>query len=67
MNQTYSQSRFSLPVRLVIGILVILALSLWAFYILMNPPMTDMGLMAVFLTITAVISALAAYGAYRLG
>ena len=60
MNQTYSQSRFSLPVRLVIGILVILALSLWAFYILMNPPMTDMGLMAVFLTITAVISALAA-------
>ena len=67
MNQTYSQSRFSLPVRLVIGILLILALSLFAFYILMNPPMTDMGLMAVFLTITAVISALAAYGAYRLG
>ncbi len=67
MNQTYSQSRFSLPVRLAIGILIILALSLWAFYTLMNPPMTDMGLMAVFLTITAVISALAAYGAYRLG
>jgi signal transduction histidine kinase len=67
MNLTFSQSRFSLPVRLVIGILIILALSLFAFYILMNPPMTDMGLMAVFLTITAVISALAAYGAYRLG
>jgi signal transduction histidine kinase len=67
MNQTTSPTRFSLPLRLVLGIVLILALSLWAFYWLMHPPMTDFGLMAVFLGITAFISALASYGAYRLG
>ncbi len=67
MNQTINSHRFPLPARLVIGILGILALSLVAFYLIMNPPMTEMGLMAVFLTITAVVSGLASYGAYRLG
>lgn len=67
MNHTFSKSRYTLPVRLVIGILVILTLSLLVFYIVMNPPMNEMGLMAVFLTITAVFSGFAAYGAYRLG
>jgi signal transduction histidine kinase len=67
MNQSISPRHFPLPVRLIIGILAILAFSLGAFYILMNPPMTEMGLMAVFLGITAVLSALASYGAYRLG
>jgi signal transduction histidine kinase len=34
---------------------------------LMEPPMNEVGLMAVFLAITAVISGLAGYGVYRLG
>jgi signal transduction histidine kinase len=42
-------------------------LALWIFYLLMRPPMGDMGAMASFLMITAVISVAAGYGAYRLG
>ena len=33
----------------------------------MHPPMSDLGLMALFLAITAVISVAVGYGAYRLG
>lgn len=60
-------SRLSLPIRFVLGIVLILALSLAAFNLLMKPPMNEVGLMAVFLAITALISALAGYGVYRLG
>ncbi|MGD9092307.1 MAG: HAMP domain-containing sensor histidine kinase [Anaerolineales bacterium] len=60
-------SRLSLPIRFLLGILLILVLSLGAFNLLMNPPMNEVGLMAVFLAITAVISGLAGYGVYRLG
>jgi len=45
----------------------ILALSLGLFYGLMHPPMGDLGLMAQFLSVTGVVSAIAGYGAYRLG
>lgn len=66
MNPTLS-NRFSLPLRFLIGVAVIFALSLAIFYLLMAPPAGDLRLMALFLTITAVVSALAGYGAYRLG
>ena len=62
-----SSSSLALPLRFGLGIALIVALSLWAFYILMKPPMGDLGLMAAFLSITAVISALASFAAYRLG
>jgi signal transduction histidine kinase len=53
--------------RLAIGIVIIFTLSLWAFYLVMQPPMNEIWLMAVFLSITAILSALASYAAYKLG
>jgi len=56
-----------MPARLVIGILLILAISLGFFILLMLPPLKDLGLMALYLGATALVSALAGYIAYRLG
>jgi signal transduction histidine kinase len=49
------------------GILFVLIISLGIFYWTMRPPMGDLEHMAQFLGITAAISILAGYGAYRLG
>jgi len=49
------------------GILGIIVVSLVIFYQLMHPPMSDLGLMAQFLSITAVVSGGAGYMAYRSG
>jgi len=56
-----------MPARFAIGILTILAISLVFFALLMLPPMKQLALMALYLGITALISALAGYIAYRLG
>lgn len=56
-----------LPVRFILGVVLIVAISLWVFYLLMHPPISDLGLMAGFLSITAVVSIIASYGAYRMG
>jgi signal transduction histidine kinase len=56
-----------MPARLMIGILLIVAISLGIFFLVMLPPMKELGLMALYLGITALISALAGYIAYRLG
>ncbi|UCH59109.1 MAG: HAMP domain-containing protein [Anaerolineales bacterium] len=56
-----------LPVRYATGVLAIVALSLLIFNLLMRPAFADFGLMALFLSITALISGLAGYGSYRLG
>ena len=61
------RSRLSLPLRFAIGLLIVLVLSLAVFYLIMHPPMGDLGLMAVFLGVTAAVSGLAGYVAYRLG
>jgi len=53
--------------RFVGGVLLALVASLIFFYFLMNPPMADIGLMALFLAVTAVISIIAGYVAYRFG
>ncbi|MHC1781746.1 MAG: sensor histidine kinase [Anaerolineaceae bacterium] len=58
---------FALPARFAAGLIVILVLSLLLFYWMLNPPMGDLGLMAQFLTFTALISGLAGLAAYRLG
>ena len=65
MKTTLSQT--PAPVRFAVGILIILAISLGFFILLMNPPMSELGLMALFLGITAFVSALVGYVAYRFG
>jgi signal transduction histidine kinase len=57
----------SLTVRYIFSILSIVAFSLGVFYLLMSPPLKDLRLMAMFLGITALVSALVGYGAYKLG
>ena len=57
----------SMPARLALGILLIIALSLGIFFLVMLPPMKELGLMALYLGGTALVSALAGYVAYRLG
>jgi signal transduction histidine kinase len=56
-----------MTLRYLLGIILILALSLALFYALMQPPAGDLSLMIELLSITAVVSALAGYAAYRLG
>ncbi len=56
-----------MPARFAIGIILILAITLALFILLMAPPMSELGLMALFLGITALVSALAGFAAYRLG
>ena len=56
-----------MPARLAVAVLFILALSLGIFFLVMLPPMKELGLMALYLGITALVSALAGYLAYRLG
>jgi signal transduction histidine kinase len=51
--------------RLLGGILSIVLVSLGIFYYIMHPPMSDLGHMAEFLSITALVSGLAGYAAYR--
>jgi signal transduction histidine kinase len=53
--------------RFVGGVAVTLALALGLFLLVMKPPMNELGLMALFLSITAIVSLVAGYGAYRLG
>lgn len=60
-------SKHSIFPRYALGVFIILAISLGIFKVLMSPPMAELGLMALFLAITALISSLAGYGAYRLG
>jgi signal transduction histidine kinase len=64
---TFNLSRISLPVRFALGVVGIAALSLLIFYVMMHPPMSDLGLMALYLSLTGVISIAAGYAAYRLG
>ena len=56
-----------MSLRLAIGILLIIAISLAFFKFLMSPPSNELGLMALFLGITAAVSALIGYIAYRFG
>jgi signal transduction histidine kinase len=53
--------------RYIFGVLIILVISLGIFYLVMSPPLSELGLMALFLAITALVSSLAGYLAYRLG
>jgi signal transduction histidine kinase len=65
MKSTLSQT--PMPARLAAAVLFILALSLGIFFLVMLPPMKELGRMALYLGSTALVSALAGYLAYRLG
>lgn len=65
MKNTLSQT--SLLARFAIGILLIVAISLAIFTLIMVPPISELGLMALYLGITALVSALVGYIAYRFG
>jgi len=65
MKTTLSQT--PLLARFALGILLILAITLGVFNIIMLPPISELGLMALYLGITALVSALAGYIAYRFG
>jgi signal transduction histidine kinase len=67
MKITNFITSLSVPVRFVLGVLLILVISLIVFSLVMRPPLNEIGLMAQFLTITAIISGLVGYGSYRLG
>jgi signal transduction histidine kinase len=53
--------------RFVGAVVLTLVLALGIFFLLMQPPMADLGFMTLFLAITALVSVVAGYGAYRLG
>jgi signal transduction histidine kinase len=65
--ETVNRRSPSLPLLFIGGVALTLVLALWIFYLLMRPPMSDMGAMTSFLMITAVISVAAGYSAFRLG
>jgi signal transduction histidine kinase len=67
MSTTNSEPRFSRPLRYALGVLLVIALSLGIFYLAMQPPMKETVLMAAYFSITAAVSILVGYGAYRLG
>ena len=62
-----SLSKISMPIRFIFGIVIIVAISLAIFTLVMSPPSNELALMALFLGITAFVSALAGYAAYRFG
>lgn len=67
MRQSSSSLNLSLTTRFILVLLIILALSIIGFYIVLRPPIDEVWLVAGFLFITTVISAISGYGAYRLG
>lgn len=68
MTETIQSRRAFIPhVRFIAGVAVTLAAALLIFFLLMRPPAGELGLMALFLAITAAISVALGYGAYRLG
>jgi signal transduction histidine kinase len=68
MNSMMIRRRpWSLPLLFAGSVALTVALALLIFYLMMRPPMSEIGAMAAFLTITAVISVAAGHGAYRMG
>ena len=57
----------SFLLRYLFGVLLIIVLSLGVFTLLMAPARAEFGFMALFFAVTAVVSSLAGYAAYRLG
>ncbi len=67
MSTTQTEPHLSRLLRYALGVLLVIALSLGIFYLAMQPPMKETGLMAAYSSLTAAVSILVGYGAYRLG
>jgi signal transduction histidine kinase len=67
MNNQFFSKQVNRPLRFAFGIITIVAITLGIFYILMNPQVNEIILMAEFLSITAVISGVIAFGTYKMG
>ncbi len=61
------RTRFVLPLRFFAGVLIVLLAALALFYLVLRPPASDLRAMALFLSITATLSLLVGYAAYRGG
>jgi signal transduction histidine kinase len=59
--------RLPMTARYILSVILVLAISLAIFTLLMKPPMADLGLMTEFLLVTALVSSIAGFAAYRLG
>lgn len=59
--------RVALPLYFLGGVALALALSMAVFLAIMSPPAEDVRAMLIFLSVTALVSIGAAYGAYRVG
>jgi signal transduction histidine kinase len=59
--------RPSLTLRYTVGVLVVMFASLLVFWAVMQPPLNELGWMAVYLSATALISIVLGYIAYRTG
>ena len=67
-SQTISlKPRPSLPIRYAVGVVIVFLLSLLVFWVVMQPPLNEVGLMALFLSATALFSIVLGYFAYRSG
>jgi signal transduction histidine kinase len=66
-NSLAAPGRRTLPLRFVAGVILTLGLAMLVFVWVMRPPSGELQAMALFLSITALISVVAGYGAYRLG
>lgn len=62
-----SHTRISPPLRFLGGVLVVVLAALVLFYVLMRPPFSDLRAMAIFLSVTATLSLITGYIAYRGG
>ena len=68
MDISFETRRSLVPhLRFIGGVILTLVLALGIFFLLLRPPLDEMGLMALFLAVTAVVSVGAGYGAYRFG
>jgi signal transduction histidine kinase len=60
-------TRPTLPLRYAIGVLVVMFTTLLIFWVMMQPPLNELGWMAVYLSGTALFSIILGYIAYRTG
>jgi signal transduction histidine kinase len=60
-------ARRLLPLRFLAGVLIVLLAALALFYVVLRPPASDLRAMALFLAITATVSLVVGYAAYRGG
>jgi signal transduction histidine kinase len=63
----HSRDKSTQSLRFIALVIVIVAGALGVFYLLMQPSINEFGLMALFLSITSIITIIAGYTAYRFG